>query len=231
MVNKFAVIGLGYFGSSIAKRLAQSGAEVLAIDRDPEMVELLKDDVAFSVALDSTDPKALKAQNIEKMDAVVVAIGENFEGLLLTTVHLLEMKVPRVIARAANAQQRMILEKVGVKEILAPEDEVGKTVAETLLHPNMKSFLTLPDDYEIVEVETPPRIIGRNLKDLGLREKYNLNLITIERCFDEPNTNGETVEVKHIVGVPKGDTKIQESDILIVMGKSKDVNKFIEVNK
>jgi trk system potassium uptake protein TrkA len=125
----------------------------------------------------------------------------------------------------------MILEKVGVREILAPEDEVGRTVAEMLLHPNMKSFLTLPDDYEIVEVEAPLRIVGRDLKDLGLREKYNLNLITIERNFDELLKNGEMKEVKHIIGVPKGDTKILNSDILIIMGKSKDVNKFIEVNK
>lgn len=230
MVNKFAVIGLGYFGSSIARSLALRGAEVLAIDKDPEMVEPLKDDVAYAVALDTTDLKTLRAQNIQSMDGVVVAIGENFEGLLLTTVHLLELNVPRVIARAANKHQRMILEKVGVKEILSPEDEVGKTVAETLLHPNMKKFLSLPDDYEIVEVEVPPRAANRTLKSLGLREKYNLNLITIERSYEEAK-DGETKEVRHIIGVPKGDTVVYDSDILIIMGKTRDVNKFIEINK
>lgn len=185
MTNRFAVIGLGQFGESIARTLSDSGAEVLAIDIDLDKVEAIKDDVAYAVALDSTDVKALKAQNIQDMDAVVVAIGENFEGLLLTTVLLLELEVERIIARAANAQQRMILEKMGIEEILSPEETVGKTVAEMLLHPNMKSFLPLPDDYEIVEINTPSRVVDQTISEIGLREKYNLNLITVKRLYDE----------------------------------------------
>lgn len=232
MINKFAVIGLGQFGESIAKTLAQRGAEVLAIDIDLDKVESMKDDVAYAVALDSTDVKALKAQNIQEMDAVVVAIGENFEGLLLTTVLLLELEVKRIIARAANAQQRMILERMGIEEILSPEDTVGRTVAESLLHPNMKSFLPLPDNYEIVEIGAPARTVGKSINELGLREKYNLNIITIKRLFDEkdPKT-GEPVKVEHIIGVPRADTTLRETDILIILGKTNDVTKFIEVNK
>src|SRR3954465_14092559 len=134
MINKFAVIGLGKFGTSIARTLASRGAEVLVMDVDPEKVELLKDEVAYAVALDSTDIKTLKAQNIESMDAVVIAIGDDFEDLLLTTVILLELNIKRIIARAGSKQQKMILEKMGVSEVLSPEDEVGKTVAEILLH-------------------------------------------------------------------------------------------------
>jgi trk system potassium uptake protein len=126
MINKFAVIGLGRFGNSIARTLASRGAEVLAIDLDEDKVENLKDEVAYAVTLDSSDIKALKSQNIKEMDAVVIAIGENFEGSLLTTVLLLELGIKRLIVRAANKEQRMILEKLGVKEILSPEDEVGK---------------------------------------------------------------------------------------------------------
>ena len=230
MINKFAVIGLGQFGESIARTLSYRGAEVLAIDLDLEIVEDLKDEVAHAVALDSTDIKALRAQNIQDMDAVVVAIGENFEGLLLTTVLLLELNVKRIIARAANAQQRMILEKMGVQEILSPEETVGKTVAEMLLHPNLHSFLPLPDNYEIVEINTPVRVSNQSVAEIALREKYNLNLITIKRKFEEEKDN-EKVWVEHIVGVPRGDTLIYESDILILMGKSQDVTRFIEVNK
>jgi trk system potassium uptake protein len=230
MINKFAVIGLGQFGTSIARTLAQRGADVLAIDVDLEKVESIKDEVAFAIALDSTDIKALMAQDVQDMDAVVVAIGENFEGLLLTTVLLLEMGVKRIIARAANAQQRMILEKMGVTEILSPEDTVGKTVAEMLLHPNMKSFLPLPDDYEIVEINAPARVVNKTVSQIGLREKYNLNLITIKRVFEEV-VNKEVVKVEHIIGVPKGDTVIYETDIIILIGKDKDVNRFVEVNK
>ncbi|MFQ3214344.1 MAG: trk system potassium uptake protein TrkA [Marivirga sp.] len=230
MTNRFAVIGLGQFGESIARTLADRGAEVLAIDIDLDKVEAMKDDVAYAVSLDSTDVKALKAQNIQDMDAVVVAIGENFEGLLLTTVLLLELEVKRIIARAANSQQRMILEKMGIKEILSPEETVGKTVGEMLLHPNMRSFLPLPDNYEIVEINTPARVVDQTISEIGLREKYNLNLITVKRFFDEKK--GDTMQqVEHIIGVPRADTFLKETDIMILLGKSKDVNKFIEVNK
>ncbi len=230
MTNRFAVIGLGQFGESIARTLADRGAEVLAIDIDLDKVEALKDEVAYAVALDSTDVKALKAQNIQDMDAIVVAIGENFEGLLLTTVLLLELEVKRIIARAANAQQRMILEKMGIEEILSPEETVGKTVAEMLLHPNMRSFLPLPDDYEIVEINTPSRVVDQTISEIGLREKYNLNLITVKRFFEEKK--GEEIQkVEHIIGVPRADTFLKETDIMIILGKSQDVNKFIEVNK
>lgn len=88
----------------------------------------------------------------------------------MTTVLLLELEVERIIARAANAQQRMILEKMGIEEILSPEETVGKTVAEMLLHPNMKSFLPLPDDYEIVEINTPSRVVDQTISEIGLRE-------------------------------------------------------------
>ncbi len=230
MINKFAVIGLGQFGTSIARSLATRGAEVLAIDIDIEKVEALKDEVAYAVALDSTDDKALKAQNIQDMDAIVVAIGEDFEALLLTTVLLLEMDVKRLIARAANAHQRMILTKMGIKEILSPEDEVGRTVAETLIHPNIKSYLPLPDDYEIVEVNTPKRAANRTVSEIGLRERYNLNLITIKRFFEEKH-HGEVVKVQHIIGVPKGNTVLYDTDVMILMGKTHDVDKFIEINR
>ncbi len=230
MINRFAVIGLGQFGYSIARTLASRGAEVLAIDIDPEKVENIKEEVAYAVSLDSTEVRSLRAQNIQDVDAVVVAIGENFEGLLLTTVLLQELQVKRIIARAANAQQRLILEKMGITEILSPEDEVGKTVAENLLQPSMKTFLPLPDDYEIVEINTPRRIANRSVSDVGLRQNYNLNLITIRRLFEE-RIDGEATMVEHIIGVPRGDTMLYESDIIILLGKVHDINKFIEVNK
>lgn len=218
------------FGNSIARTLAKRGAEVLAIDIDIDKVEQLKDEVAYAVALDATDLRALKSQNIEDVDAVVVAIGENFEGLLLTTVLLQELKVKRIIVRAANAQQRMILTKMGIEEMLSPEDTVGVSVAEMLLHPNMKSFLSLGDNYEIVELKTPKRITNQSIKEVQLREKYNLNLITIKREFEE-KVDGEMQKRQHVIGVPTGDTILQESDVIILLGRKDSVDKFIEVNK
>ena len=179
--QRFAVIGLGQFGSAIAKNLSNRGAEVLAIDSSLEKVEGIKDEVSHAVALDATDKKALLSQNIQDVDAVVVAIGENFQALLLCTFLLIELKVKRIITRSMGNDQRRILEKMGVTEILSPEDEVGGNVAEMLINPNVVMCMQLPDDFEIVEVKAPSAIIGRSLGDIGLREKYKLNLVTILR--------------------------------------------------
>jgi trk system potassium uptake protein len=230
MNQKFAVIGLGLFGSSIARTLAERGAEVIAVDTNLAKVEAIKDEVAQAVCLDATDPKALTGQNIHEVDAVVVAIGEDFECLLLASVLLLELKVKRLISRAASAQQRMILEKLGVKEILSPEITVAKTVAESLLHPSIQTSLPLSDEYGIVEINAPKRVINHTIHEISLRERYNLNLITIKRKYKEEK-NGEIEEVFKVTGVPQPDTKLQETDILILLGKVEDVDKFVESNQ
>jgi trk system potassium uptake protein TrkA len=230
MNDKFAVIGLGLLGTGIAQALADRGAEVLAIDNDEEKIEDIKDEVAHAVELDSTDDKALYAQNLQDMDGVVVAIGHNFEGLLLTTVLLKEIGVKRIICRVSSKHQRMILEKIGVTEIFAPDEEVGKTVAERLIHPDVKSFLPLPDDYEIIEISTPKKVANKSVIEVSLRERYNLNLITIKRQFHE-EIKGELTPVEHIIGVPKKDTVLLETDVVILLGKSYDVDRFVEMNK
>jgi len=230
MNNRFAVIGLGQFGMSIALTLAERGAEVIAIDKELDKIEQVKEDVAVAVSLDSTDRKALSAQNVQEVDGAVVAIGEDFESLILTTVILQELKVKRIIARAANIQQRLILEKLGVEEILSPEKTVGKSLAEMLLHPSIRSFLNLPDEYEIVEVDVPKRVANFTIADLKLRQEYDLNIVTIKRVFTEVE-DGEEKKVKHIIGVPRPDTSLKQSDQLIILGKTDDINRFIESNQ
>jgi trk system potassium uptake protein TrkA len=209
--------------------VSERGAEVLAIDNNEMNIQNIKDEVAYAVTLDSTDKKALITQGIKDMDAVVVAIGENFEALLLTTVYLNELNVERIIARANGPQQRMILEKMGVDEILSPEDEVGTVVAERLINPNILSFLQLPDDYEVVEIKAPKGIIGKTLDEVGLRDKYKLTVVTIKRLFEEEK-NGEKVMQEHVLGVPASNTSIQKSDTLMVFGRVRDIEKFIDIN-
>lgn len=230
MENKFAVIGLGKFGMTIARNLAQKGAEVLAIDNHQEKVEYISDEVAYSVCLNATDIKALKSQNIQDMDAVVVAIGEDFEALLLTTVILMDLNIKRIIARAMSPTQKMILEKLGIKEILSPEDEVGAAVAQRLTNPDIITFLPLPDNYEIAEITAPTGIQNKTIRKIQLREKYNLNLITIKREFEEMKGE-EVAKSTHIIGVPKAETVIFENDTIILMGKIKDIQKFLEINR
>lgn len=228
--SKFAVIGVGRYGSTIARRLAEKGAQVFAFDPNEEKIENIKDEVAFAVTLDATDIRALKSQNLGELDAAVVAIGENFEATVLTCVHLLDMGVKRVIARASGDHQRLILEKIGVKEILTPENEVAYVVREKLLNPNIVSFLQLPDDHEIAEIKAPKGCAGRTIDHVGFRNKYEMTLITIKRKY-ELTKNGEDCTEEHIIGVPKSDMVIQEKDTLVVFGAAKSVERFIEINE
>ena len=229
--QRFAVIGLGQFGSAIAKNLSNRGAEVLAIDSSLEKVEGIKDEVSHAVALDATDKKALLSQNIQDVDAVVVAIGENFQALLLCTFLLIELKVKRIITRSMGNDQRRILEKMGVTEILSPEDEVGGNVAEMLINPNVVMCMQLPDDFEIVEVKAPAAIFGRSLGDIGLREKYKLNLVTILRKNESSLAeNDNSTKDYHIIGVPDSNTIIQKTDIIIIFGLTKNIERFLEIN-
>jgi trk system potassium uptake protein TrkA len=223
MNKKFAVIGLGVFGSAIARKLAERGADVMAIDENEERVQHLAQEVAFAVTLDATNLQALEAQNLRDVDAVVVSIGSSFQEMLLCVFQLQEMGVPRIIARAQGPVQRKILEKMGVQNILSPEMEVANNVAEQLINPGVLMCVQLPDDYEIIEVEAPSKIIGRSLEDIGLRKKYNINLVTVLRKSEEDNTH-------HINGVPSPDSFINPGDIILVFGQVKDINRFIEIN-
>ncbi len=227
---KFAVIGLGQFGNAIARTLAIRGAEVLAIDSSEEHIEDIKEDVSYATCMDATDLKALRSQNVQDMDAVVVAIGEDFEALMLCVVQLMDLKVKRIMARANGKHQHAILEKMGVSEILSPENDVALAVAERLLNPTILTSLMLPDNYEIVEVKTPRTMANRTLGDINLRSKYNLNLITMKREGDIIK-DGEVVKESHILGVPNSETVLIESDTIIVFGQVRDIERFIEINK
>lgn len=229
MDKKFAVIGLGQFGRAIAKKLSFRGAEVLAIDMNHELVDNIKDDVAMAVSLDATDKKALMAHNITDFNAVVVAIGENFEQRLLCASLLLDLNVKRVIARANGRNQRIILSKMGIKEILSPEDEVGVIIAERLINPSIVSYLQLPDDYRIVELNAPAKISNRTIEDLDLRDKYKLSLITIKKQYNFRRDGNDETEY-HIQGVPNSKTIIEPTDSIVIFGKNKDIEKFTEIN-
>ena len=228
--NKFAVIGVGKYGSNIARRLAEKGAQVFAFDNNEEKIESIKDDVAFAVTLNSTDFKVLSSQNLEDMDAAVVAIGENFEATVLTAVHLMDLGVKRIIARANGADQRLILEKIGIKESLTPEDEVAFVIREKLLNPSILSFLQLSEEYEIAEIKPPKGTLNRTIEDIDFRNKYQLTLVTMRREYDIKKKGQYEVE-QHVIGVPKGDTVIESRDTLVVFGTAKHVQRFIDVNE
>ena len=226
-INKYAVIGLGQFGYAIAKTLTEHGSEVIALDSDAKKIDRITGVVHQAIQVDSTNKRALLAQNIDQLEAVVVAIGKDFEALLLTAVHLKELGVKRIIVRANGDQQRMILQQIGFNEILSPENEVGIAVAERLLNPSILSSLQLRDDYEIVEVTAPHRILGRSLEELSLRERFKLTVVTIKREYRIANSTPELQKYEqHVLGVPSPATIVQSGDTLIVFGKTEDIEQF-----
>jgi len=223
---RYVVIGIGKYGSRIALEMAGRGAEVFAIDCVEERVEDVADDVALAITMDSTDPKALRSQKLEELDAAVVAIGENFEATVLTTLNLMDLGIPRVIVRASGRDQERILRKLGIQEILAPEAEFASLVAERLMNPNLRGFLELPDDFEIAEIQAPTGCVGRTLGEIDLTNRYELRLITIRRTYSEQGEDRE-----HLIGIPRPDTKVQETDTLVVFGTLGNVNRLLEVNE
>lgn len=228
--SKFAVFGVGKYGSAIARNLSAKGSEVHVFDLSHEKIENIKDEVALAVSLDSTDKKALMAQDLSGFDAAVVAIGENFEGVILTTSNLMDLGMKRIIARATGTNQEKILNKIGVKEILLPEEEVADSVAEKLINPNITAFLQLPDEYEIAEIKAPKKIANSTLASLQLNKKYQLTLITLKRVF-QVKKDGELLEEEHIIGVTNAETIVYDTDTLVVFGSLKNIQKFIEINE
>jgi trk system potassium uptake protein len=201
--SRFAVFGIGRYGTQIALALAAKGAEVFTFDSN-----------------------SVRSENIK--DAAVVAIGENFEATVLTALNLLDLGVPRVIVRSNGEHQQRILSSLGVKEILNPESEVASVISERLIHPNIGGFLELPDDYEIAEIHAPKNCIGRPLGSIDLTNRYELRLITIRRVFETDEEGLSTTE--HIIGVPKPEMEIEATDTLVVFGTLTAVKRFLEIN-
>lgn len=212
-MRRVAVIGLGRFGLMLARGLSELGVQVLAMDRSLQLVNEIKDDVDVAVRLDSTDREALLAQDINKMDVCVVSIGENFEASLLTTVLLLKMGVPRVICRAQSEVHAEIFRQIGAHEVIQPEMNAGAQLARRLANPRLNDVIPLGEDYSLVEVCAPQSWCGRALKDISLRQKYDVNLVAIKR-----RKNAGTEDAQEVISVPRPDDPILAGDLLMILG-------------
>ena len=227
--ERFAIIGAGHFGSAIATALSQKGAEVLVIDSDINVVQDISEDVAYAVCIDATNKKALVGENITDFDAVIVTIGNDFIQRLLCAANLIDLGVQRIICRTMGDNQRFILEKMGIREFISPEDEIGALFAERLLNPNILSYLQLPDDFRIAEILAPTRLIGMALGDIAFRDNHRLSLITIRRAYEEL-IDDKAGTTEHIIGVPDNSTLIQENDCFVLFGQTHDIENFIKIN-
>jgi trk system potassium uptake protein TrkA len=227
MSKKIAVIGVGNFGSHLAMTLSKQGAEVMAIDFELSRIDDVKDFATHTVRLDSTEEKSLKEQGIADFDIVVVAIGDDFEATLLTVASLQNLGVKRIIARATTAKHERILKHLGVLEVISPAVEAAERLADSLLYRGVIDSLELSSDYSIVEVAAPELFVGKTLREIDLRETYDVNLITIKRVERQSQFLGlRSTTLERILGIPTPDTVVQTGDILVVFAQKSAINKM-----
>jgi len=225
-MRNIAVIGLGGFGSSVARELTEKGVEVLAIDRDRELVEAIKDSVAHAVTLNSTDENALQAVGIKNVDVAVVCIGEDIEANLLTTILLKKMGVHRIWTRALSPLQQEILKMLEVDNVINLEKEMGSFVATSLAASNITRYIPLAKGHSIVEVQVPSEFVGKTLRELDPRNKFSVNVVAIKKMIPAINEQGERILEESIEDVPKPDDILLETDRLLIVGSNKNVEYF-----
>jgi trk system potassium uptake protein len=212
----YAVIGLGRFGSSVAYELNEAGQEVLGIDINEEKVEDAESIVTHAIVGDSTDVEVLKTAGIRNFDCVIVAIGNDMQSSILTTLIIKELGVKQVIAKALSKTHGRVLEKVGADWIIYPERDMGSRVAHQLLSPNVLNYIQLSEEYNIEEIKIPSSLTEKSLRELDLRATYNISVIAIV-CNEE------------IIISPSPDHIIHEGDLLVVIGSREDLAQFVNV--
>ncbi|WP_317968437.1 TrkA family potassium uptake protein [Paenibacillus sp. CCS19] len=208
--KQYAVIGMGRFGSSVAATLSNLGFDVLAIDSSEQRIQEASHFVTHAVSADSTDEEALRALGIRNFDVVVVAIGQDIQASILTTLILKDLGVPRLIVKAQTELHGKVLSKIGADKVVYPERDMGMRVAHHLISPNIVDFIELSEDYSILELHAPSQMVGRNLKQLDIRPKFRCNVMAIK-------SNGQ-MNIS-----PLAEDVIHSEDVLVIVGKNDDL--------
>ncbi|KYO65228.1 potassium channel family protein [Thermovenabulum gondwanense] len=212
-MKQFVVIGLGRFGSSVAKTLYKLGYDVLGIDSSEEIVQSMADSITHAVQADATDENTMKALGIRNFDVGIVSIGNDIQSSILVTLILKELGLKYVVAKANNELHGKVLYKIGADRVVFPERDMGIRVAHNLVSSNILDYIELSPDFSIVEIEALPEWYNKTLRNLDMRVKYGLNVMAIKRNDD-------------IIVAPGADDIILEKDILVVVGKNKDIEKI-----
>ncbi|MBE6606448.1 MAG: TrkA family potassium uptake protein [Ruminococcaceae bacterium] len=179
-INKsYAVFGLGRYGYAVAKELADSGAEVLAVDTDEVIVNSAIADIPFCKCADITDAKVIEQLGVSNIDVVIVAMASNLEASVMAVMLCKEAGVKTVIAKCANEMHYKILSKVGADKVVFPESESGTRLAKNLLSSGFVDMMELSDDVSIIELDIKPEWAGKTLIELDLRKKYSINVVAI----------------------------------------------------
>lgn len=215
-MKQFIVVGLGRFGSSVAKTLSENEYNVLAIDTDEERVQIIANEVTHAVEADATDEDALRTLGVRNFDVAIVSIGDNIHANILATLILKELGVPYVVVKAQNNLHGKVLSKVGADRVVYPERDMGIRIAHNLISSNVLDYIEFAPDYSIVEIIATENMVGKSLAQLQFRSNYGVNVMAIKR--------GKELNV-----TPGANDKVLEGDILIVMGKNEDLDKLKHV--
>ena len=228
-MRQFAVIGLGRFGFSVAESLIKKGAQVLAIDKNEEKVQEMSEIATYAVTLDATDESALKSIGIQNVDVAIVSIGEDIEASVLVVMILKEMGIKEIIAKAITDLHGRILVNLGVSRVIFPEGEMGKRLANSLVIPSVLDFIQLSDEYSIAEIPAPKEFEGQTLKELGIRARYNMNVLAIRRKVPTLEDGGEASYSETTIMAPSADDKVETGDILVVLGENTKFQKLSKI--
>lgn len=210
-MKNFVVIGLGRFGTAVARELCQLGHQVLVMDTDRELVQNIADHVTHAVVSDGRDPAVLASLGIKDYDCAVVAVGGDVGSSALIAMRLKELGVPKVICKAQSYVHQRLLEKVGADRVVFPEYEMGVKVAQGLAHSNIINFIELSPEYGIVEIDLPHGWAGKTIRDLDVRAKYEVNVIAVRR--------GQDINV-----APGANYILINGDRLMVIGKDANID-------
>ena len=212
---RFCVIGIGRFGYHVATKLAEHGMETLAVDSDESVVASIRDKVTQAICMTVKDEESLRGIGVEEMDAVIVAIGEDFaQSILVTALLKQKLNIPNVIVRATSTIQKDILELIGADHVVEPEQEMGIRLADKL---SLKygSFIRITESFSVSYFKTPARFVGKTVNELPLKEKYHVTLVGKKE-------HGKIVEL------PK-DYVIEHDDILAVAGLNDDLENLAKL--
>ena len=206
-MKSFVVIGLGRFGSEVARSLCRQGCEVLAIDISSELVQQVSEDVTQAVVGDGQDKEILRALDVKSFDCGVVAIGDNLGASVLATMNLKELGVPYVVSKASDETHKQVLAKLGADRVVIPEKENAVRLAKSLGSTNVLDYIELSEDYGIIDTPAPEKWDGKTLIELNVRAKLGVNILAIKR------EGSITVS-------PAADYKILKGDVLVVLGSN-----------
>jgi trk system potassium uptake protein TrkA len=225
---RFCIIGLGSFGTHLARHLARDGHEVIGVDNDPAHTDAMKDEIEFLVTGDCSDINVFQDIPIADCDAVILAIGKDFEAALSIAANVQQTGAKRIISRIINPLHGRLLKLLKIDELIIPESLAAAWLARSLRSPDVVNCFQVGKGHEIVEVNLPPAMVGKTLRDFDLRGRYELNLVTILRRKGGTSISTSVPQIEKIVGVPEPTRVFEDGDILLLFGTEKNVRRLLE---